>query len=313
MRQYVAHMKNGLIITVLVLALAQPLVSQTSTEYVFPVDAADISRLTWTRDHWDGSNAVDIFFEHGTDLHDPDFQAFQDSRILAVTDGQVVRFDNERGGKALFIEADTGYRFYYAHLAEVYVATGDRVAAGQTIGRMGNTGRWTRYIEPHLHFEITSPRFRGGLFHSDVHAATWLKEHFGYGPEPARVTDYPASIPRGSPVRAPFRIMTTFEQAQEQNSDTAAITIRVLDEQQAVPVHSPLVGEIRVHRNPFFGMRVQITNRHLDETVVISGLQDIRVSTWDVVYTGDVLGYTADSVNIMYFRQGELTDPRVFF
>ena len=44
----------------------------------------------------------------------------------------------------------------YAHLSEIYVKPGDRLARGQILGRMGSTGRSTG---THLHFEVR----RGGV------------------------------------------------------------------------------------------------------------------------------------------------------
>ena len=49
----------------------------------------------------------------------------------------------------LLITGD-GFSTLYGHLSEVYAKTGDRVARGQVVGRMGSTGRSTG---THLHFE----------------------------------------------------------------------------------------------------------------------------------------------------------------
>jgi hypothetical protein len=45
------------------------------------------------------------------------------------------------------------YSLYYAHLDEQLVSQGDRVAEGDTIGLVGNTGN-ARTTPPHLHFGI---------------------------------------------------------------------------------------------------------------------------------------------------------------
>lgn len=314
MRQYTCARKLLPLLTQVWFLLAMPLAAQAQdTAYVFPIETDDVSRLTWTAEHWDGGNAVDIFFEHGSDLYDPDYLSFSDSRVLAVRDGTVHRFDNERGGRSLILEASNGYRFYYAHLSEVFVESGTRVHAGQALGRIGNTGRRARYIEPHLHFEVSSPSHDGRFFASDINASRWLREHFGYYPDTVEIEEYPASIPRGSPIRADTRIARTFDETSAGSPDAARVELEVVSD-LAVPVYAPLIGEIRVHRSPVFGLRVQITNRPIDETVLISGaLQDVQVQFGDVVYPGDIVAYVRGPLNIMYYRDGQLADPESFF
>jgi murein DD-endopeptidase MepM/ murein hydrolase activator NlpD len=81
-----------------------------------------------------------------------DFAGKAGSEIVAVGAG-VVTWSGERYGYGQMIEINhgNGYVTRYAHNQENFVAVGDYVQPGQTIGLMGSTGRATG---PNLHFEV---------------------------------------------------------------------------------------------------------------------------------------------------------------
>ncbi|WP_343702913.1 M23 family metallopeptidase [Chitinophaga sp.] len=75
--------------------------------------------------------------------------------VVAAADGFVTRTgENNLGGKVVFLRPDNkNYTLYYAHLDSQLVTSGQRVAAGDTVGLMGNTGN-ARNTPTHLHFGI---------------------------------------------------------------------------------------------------------------------------------------------------------------
>ncbi|HVV34171.1 MAG TPA: peptidoglycan DD-metalloendopeptidase family protein [Vitreimonas sp.] len=85
-----------------------------------------------------------------------DMAAFERAPVVATSPGVVV-FAGTRNGYGNCVEIDHGHGFKtrYAHLRDIQVQPGERVAIGQRIGSMGSTGRSTA---THLHYEVW---FRG--------------------------------------------------------------------------------------------------------------------------------------------------------
>jgi len=90
------------------------------------------------RDH----HGIDIFAPRGTP-------------VLASVAGVVNRVqETPRGGRVVWLRDERrGQSIYYAHLDRQLVTSGERVAPGDTIGTVGNTGN-ARTTPPHLHFGV---------------------------------------------------------------------------------------------------------------------------------------------------------------
>lgn len=90
-------------------------------------------------------------FHHGTDI-----AAERGTPIVAPGAGVVVHaaagFNGEAAwGNTVAIDHGNGWQTVFAHMEGFDVAVGDRVSAGQQIGRVGSTGRSTG---PHVHVEV---------------------------------------------------------------------------------------------------------------------------------------------------------------
>jgi len=90
------------------------------------------------------------------------------SPVRAAAAGQVESAGWESGyGRAVRIAHSDGTVTVYGHMSALLVDSGERVEAGQLIGREGNTGQSTG---PHLHFEV---RVNG----TPVDPLPWLRKH----------------------------------------------------------------------------------------------------------------------------------------
>lgn len=88
---------------------------------------------------WGFHNGLDIAAPYGTP-------------VGAARGGVVVSSGWMGGyGKAVIIQHDEGFKTLYGHLSTINVRPGQKVKAGQFIGRVGSTG-WS--TGPHLHFTL---------------------------------------------------------------------------------------------------------------------------------------------------------------
>ncbi len=124
----------------------------TTTPYVVPV--ADVDRAAWGTTH-SSYPATDVFVDCGATLVSP----------VAGTVAEVRRTDSwdpdvddpaTRGGRSVAIVGDDGVRYYLAHFESIVepLAVGARVAPGEVLGTMGDSGRTSAC---HLHFGISPP------------------------------------------------------------------------------------------------------------------------------------------------------------
>jgi len=91
--------------------------------------------------------SADRTMHQGLDIATPHGQS-----VMSPSDGTVVFNGTEGGyGKVLVIDHGYGVKTRYGHLSEVLVRLGERIARGQKVAAVGNTGRSTG---PHLHYEV---------------------------------------------------------------------------------------------------------------------------------------------------------------
>lgn len=82
-----------------------------------------------------------------------DFTGFRGAPIIASHPGRVIYAGRKFSGygRVVLIEYNKEWASLYAHLNSFNVKTGQRVKAGQVIGKMGSSGKSTGV---HLHFEL---------------------------------------------------------------------------------------------------------------------------------------------------------------
>ncbi len=109
----------------------------------YPVYGRITSALGWRKNP----------FGRGYEFHSGiDIEAPSGSKVFATAEG-IVDFAGWYAdyGKTVIIRHPSGYRTLYGHLSQIDVKEGQKVKAGDVVGRVGSTGRSTG---PHLHYEV---------------------------------------------------------------------------------------------------------------------------------------------------------------
>jgi len=90
-------------------------------------------------------------FHYGIDL-----AALKGTPVYAAADGIVseVSYQPKGYGKCIIIRHTSKYKTRYAHLDQIMVRSGDSIAKGAMIGKVGNTGLVRGKNPNHLHFEV---------------------------------------------------------------------------------------------------------------------------------------------------------------
>jgi murein DD-endopeptidase MepM/ murein hydrolase activator NlpD len=119
------------------LVLSVPEFTSTAPAFLWPVEGTLTS--TFGRRTLGWHRGIDVMAPAGT-------------AVVAAAPGLVVASSwQDRYGRVVKVAHENGFVSVYAHNAENLVDIGDWVAAGQTIARVGRTGRATA---EHVHFEI---------------------------------------------------------------------------------------------------------------------------------------------------------------
>lgn len=93
------------------------------------------------------------FTGKGKELHSGlDFRGKIGQNVRSTADGQVIFAGKMNGyGNLVKVRHGYGYETRYAHLSAISVKSGQRISAGDVVGKLGSTGRSTG---PHLHYEV---------------------------------------------------------------------------------------------------------------------------------------------------------------
>jgi murein DD-endopeptidase MepM/ murein hydrolase activator NlpD len=118
-------------------------IDRTTVPSLWPVRGQITAGFGQRMDPFSGEGA----FHAGVDISVP-----FGTKVIATADGIVLEAGPEAGyGNEILIDHGDGLSTKYGHLSRIFVAVGQMLKRGQTIGAVGMTGKTTG---PHLHYEV---------------------------------------------------------------------------------------------------------------------------------------------------------------
>jgi murein DD-endopeptidase MepM/ murein hydrolase activator NlpD len=111
---------------------------------IWPVEGTLESGFGGRRNPFGGSSYE---YHEGQDIEAP-----MGAPVIAAASGTVIIACAQNGyGNVVYIDHGNGLTTRYGHLSQIDVAVGQLITRGETLGRVGSTGRSTG---PHLHYEV---------------------------------------------------------------------------------------------------------------------------------------------------------------
>ena len=111
---------------------------------IWPVEGTLESGFGGRRNPFGGSSYE---YHEGQDIEAP-----MGAPVIAAASGTVIIACAQNGyGNVVYIDHGNGLTTRYGHLSQIDVTVGQSITRGETLGRVGSTGRSTG---PHLHYEV---------------------------------------------------------------------------------------------------------------------------------------------------------------
>lgn len=124
-----------------------------SQSSVIPPLSVPLEGLNYARTGATVGRKLNPFYKVMTDHTGIDLIAAQGAPVYATASGVVesVTYNRKGLGNVVTIKHEGGYTTRYAHLADIVVMRGQKVARGKKIGEVGMSGKT---LAPHLHYEV---------------------------------------------------------------------------------------------------------------------------------------------------------------
>lgn len=156
----------------------QPVLSERLPSFD-PADVPETEGMVFPVPNGSYSNDWGAARSGGRSHEGTDIFARAGTPVLSMVGGEVVKAeytDQGLGGKRVWVRGTDGSYYYYAHLQDVHVQVGQRVAPGDPLGTVGTSGN-AKGTSPHLHLGIAKGLGKG--WYNPHEVLSTLKNRWG--------------------------------------------------------------------------------------------------------------------------------------